>query len=35
MNLDVLKRLSEGLDPNPANDLSRSMIFHDRSYRRY
>ena len=30
MNLDVLKRLSEGLDPNPANDLSRSMIFHDR-----
>jgi len=30
MSLDVLKRLSEGLDPNPGNDLSRSMIFHGR-----
>lgn len=30
MSLDVLKRLSQGLDPNPANDLSRSMIFHGR-----
>ena len=30
MNLDVLNRLSEGLDPNPGNDLSRSMIFHGR-----
>lgn len=30
MSLDVLKRLSEGLDPSPGNDLSRSMIFHGR-----
>lgn len=30
MNLEVLKSLSEGLDPNPGNDLSRSMIFHGR-----
>lgn len=30
MSLDVLKRLSEGLEPNPGNDLSRSMIFHGR-----
>ena len=30
MSLDVLARLSEGLDPNPGGDLSRSMIFHGR-----
>lgn len=30
MNLDVLNRLAEGLDPNPGNDLSSSMIFHGR-----
>lgn len=30
MNLDVLNRLAEGLDPNPGNDLTTSMIFHGR-----
>lgn len=30
MNLDVLNRLAEGLNPNPGNDLSSSMIFHGR-----
>lgn len=30
MNLDVLNRLAEGLDPNPGKDLSTSMIFHGR-----
>lgn len=30
MNLDVLNRLAEGLDPNPGNDLATSMIFHGR-----
>ncbi|TKR53811.1 NADH-quinone oxidoreductase subunit NuoF [Allopusillimonas ginsengisoli] len=27
---DLLQRYSHGLDPNPTNDLSTSMIFHDR-----
>src|SRR5690625_6348068 len=26
----VFERLAQGLDPNPLNDLSRSMIFHGR-----
>src|SRR5690625_7742285 len=26
----VYERLAQGLDPNPLNDLSRSMIFHGR-----
>lgn len=30
MNLDVLNRLAEGLNPNPGNDLTTSMIFHGR-----
>ncbi|AQS51144.1 NADH-quinone oxidoreductase subunit F [Paenalcaligenes hominis] len=30
MNLDVLNRLAEGLNPNPGNDLTTSMIFHSR-----
>lgn len=30
MNLDVLNRLAEGLNPNPGNDVSSSMIFHGR-----
>ena len=27
---DILKKLAQGLEPNPGQDLSRSMIFHDR-----
>ncbi|WP_454006697.1 NADH-quinone oxidoreductase subunit NuoF [Alcaligenes sp. Marseille-Q7550] len=27
---DILRKLAQGLEPNPGADLSRSMIFHDR-----